>query len=279
VVIELKTGGYAKGAAVSGNCYPTLVNLTNAMNAAIGTMNYDAADYDFGYVEPIYVTGLHETVGFIYNKKALTPTGAAVERDTATNTYLPGRTPLVATFSVVGKTGVSLQFSGIHDPPPDSSGAATRLRPPIDYCVRLANTPAAGKPNTFFLGDFNCNPADFYTNGAGQNIYPFTNLYAAGFGTELPNGTLSSVRRAIDRSKAGQAQYLNAAYDNVIYHVTKSNPNVAVQDEEVPDLIGEAKNANVDPPVPLYPDRGTATLNAYNAVSDHLPVIIDFHVI
>jgi hypothetical protein len=278
VVIELKTGGSAKGAAVSGNCYPTLDALKNALNAAVPTLNYDPQEYDFDYVNPIYVTGQHETVGFIYNKKALTPTGTAVERDTSNNAYLPGRTPLVATFDVVGKAGVSLRFSGIHDPPP-SGAAAVRMRPPINYCVRLVNTPSAKVVNTFFLGDFNCQPSDNYINGKGNIIYPFADLYAVGYGTELPDDTLTSVRRKLVSTNPGESAYLNAAYDNNIYHVSTANPNVVVGDEEVPDLIGEAKDMTFDPPSALYPTNGRATLNAYNAVSDHLPVIIDFNVI
>ncbi|WP_162042208.1 hypothetical protein [Undibacterium sp. YM2] len=272
VVIELKTGGSAKGGAVSGNCLPTLVALRDAMNAAVTAMNHDPQEYTYAYVTPL-ITGQHETVGFIYNTRVLTPTGIAVERDSVSNTYLPGRTPLVATFSLVSNPLTTMRFSGIHDPPP-SGGAAVRMRPPIDFCRRLINTPSAAVQNTFFLGDFNCQPSDSYVNGNGVTVRPFSNL--PNFGTDLPNNSLSSVRRRLDTTQAGQAAYLNAAYDNNIFWPI---PQLVVGDEEVADLIGEAKDNTFDPPNDLYPARGRAVLNAFNAVSDHLPVIIEFNVI
>lgn len=274
VVIELKTGGSAKGGAVSGNCLPTLVALRDAMNAAVTAMNHDPQEYTYAYVTPL-ITGQHETVGFIYNTRVLTPTGIAVERDSVSNTYLPGRTPLVATFSLVSNPLTTMRFSGIHDPPP-SGGAAVRMRPPIDFCRRLINTPSAAVQNTFFLGDFNCQPTDNYVNGNGVTVRPFSNLN--NFGTELPNNSLSSVRRRLNNNQAGQAAYLNAAYDNNIFWVSQ---NVVIGDgnEEVADLIGEAKDSTFDPPTDLYPAKGRAVLNAFNAVSDHLPVITEFNVL
>ncbi|MFZ6708069.1 hypothetical protein [Undibacterium sp. TC9W] len=275
VVIELKTGGSRKGGPVSGNCLPTLVALRDAMNLAVPAMNHNPQEYTYDYLVPV-VTGRHETVGFIYNTRELTPAAVnaiAIERDTITNAYLPGRTPLVATFNLVSRPATSIRFSGIHDPPP-RGGAAVRMRPPIDFCRQLVNTPSAAVQNTFFLGDFNCQPSDSYVNGNGVTVRPFSNL--PNFGTDLPNNSLSSVRRRLDTTQAGQAAYLNAAYDNNIFWAI---PQLVVGDEEVADLIGEAKDNTFDPPNDLYPARGRAVLNAFNAVSDHLPVIIEFNVI
>ncbi|MFZ6640997.1 hypothetical protein ACO0LL_14715 [Undibacterium sp. TC4M20W] len=274
VVIELKTGGSRKGANVSGNCLPTLVAIRDAMNAAVVAMGHNPQDFTYEYIVPV-VTGRHETVGFIFNTKELTPTALALERNTVTDAYLPGRTPLVATFNVVSQPATSLRFSGIHDPPP-SGGAAVRMRPPIDFCRQLVNTPSAAVRNTFFLGDFNCQPTDTYMNGNGVAVSPFSNL--TNYGTELANNSLSSVRKRLDNNQAGSAVYLSAPYDNNISWVT---PNIVISTgmEEVADLIGEAKNTTFDPPDDLYPARGRAVLNAYNTVSDHLPVITEFSVL
>ncbi|MCH8620964.1 hypothetical protein [Undibacterium sp. TS12] len=274
VVIELKTGGSRKGGAVSGNCLPTLVAMRDAMNAAVVAMNHNPLEYNYQYIVPV-ITGRHETVGFIYNTRELTPTALTLERNTVTDAFLPGRTPLVATFDVLSKPGTTMRFSGIHDPPP-SGGAAVRMRPPIDFCRQLVNTPSAAVQNTFFLGDFNCQPTDSYVNGNGVTVRPFSNL--ANYGTDLPNNSLSSVKKRLDNNQAGQAAYLSAPYDNNIFWIT---PNIVIGNgqEEVVDLIGEAKNTIYDPPEDLYPARGRAVLNAYNAVSDHLPVIMEFNVI
>lgn len=266
VVIELKTGGSKKGDAVSGQCVPTLTKIVNAMNtyATNAKLNYT---YDAAI--PL-VTGQHETVGFIFNTKVLTLVKVEVEKDTVSASYLPGRTPLVATFSLVAQPLDTIRFSGIHDPPP-SGAADVRMRPPIDYCVRLVNTPSANIKNTLFLGDFNCQPSDYYTK-KGAKVYPFANLVPIGYGTRLPNNSLSSVRRRLDPEEMGPDAYLSAAYDNIIFWM----PGTVPSDEYVPDLIGNAKNVNAMPVEALYPTNGRAVLNAYNTVSDHLPVLIEF---
>lgn len=268
VVIELKTGGSKKGGAVSGQCIPTLTKIVNAMNTYAN--NAKLLNYTYDAVSPL-VTGRHETVGFIFNTKVLKFVKVEVEKDAVSASYLPGRTPLVSTFSLVAQSLETMRFSGIHDQPP-SGAADVRMRPPIDYCVRLVNTPSAHVKNTLFLGDFNCQPSDYYSKADGTKVYPFANLEPIGYDTKLPNNSLSSVRRRLDPEEMGPAAYLSAAYDNIIFWTPGSVPSVEV----VPDLIGHAKNVNTMPVEALYPTNGRAVLNAYNTVSDHLPVLIEF---
>ncbi|MEM0995437.1 MAG: hypothetical protein AAGN35_00070 [Bacteroidota bacterium] len=288
VIIELKTGGRRKGAPVSGSCIPSLTLVRNALNAAIPTNGYDPMEYQYDFLVPL-VAGRYETMGFLYNTRVFRPdpTPGAVsvvaERDQVTNTYLDGRTPLVAQLQFVQNPAVTMRWSAIHDRPPQGA-ANIRFRPPISFCRRLPNTPSAAVTNTFFLGDFNCQPTNYYVNGAGNNVYPFgtaANLFAnlPNYGTTLPDNSLTSVRKSLVNPPPDptdpKSAYLSSPYDNSIYWAQNLLGGV---ETEVPDLIGEAKDHTFNPPIPLYPGRGRIVLNAYNRVSDHMPVITEFNI-
>lgn len=272
VIIELKTGGDAKGSAISGKCEPTLKLIVDAMNAYVKLNGLGATNYTYDATIPL-VTGYHETVGFVYNTQVLTSLSTAVERNSVTGYYLLPRTPLVATFDIVARPGSKCRFSGIHDAPP-SGAEDVRMRPPIDFCNLLVNTPSAKIPDTCFLGDFNCQPSDSYTKADKTVVHPFTglNISPLGYSTALAPDSLSSTRQSIDSEEMGQAAYLSAAYDNAIFWMPGTTPTA----EYVPDLIGRAKNVNVIPNADLYPAKQVSLLNAYHKVSDHLPVIMEF---
>ena len=125
--------------------------------------------------------------------------------------------------------------------------------------------------NSFFMGDFNCNPASTYTTGGGAAVSPFTGLPT--YTTQIVNGTLSSVRVKVANANVPPANYLSDAFDNIIYN--QPIPVVNVR-ELVVDTIGGARNMNVVPIVNIPNANLTGVLNAYNRVSDHLPVAMEW---
>lgn len=265
VVVELKSGGRQKGMAVSGTCIPTISALTTQLNA-IAQARYPLS-YQYKYVVPA-ITGYHETVGVIFNTVTLDLDVAQSVRDSTTNRWINPRTPYLAQFTIKS-TGSTFQVVGVHAPPPNGSDAV-RFRPPIDFCRKLPTIQAAGLANTFLTGDFNCNPADSYTTGMEAQVQPFAELPA--YITKIPNGTLSRVRTEVARGEAPPANYLSGAYDNIMFNATEP----AAVTETVVDLIGNARNMSKSPPPNVSETNTTLVLNAYNAVSDHLPVVIEW---
>ncbi|ASU33548.1 exonuclease/endonuclease/phosphatase family protein [Mucilaginibacter xinganensis] len=267
VMIELKTGGSQKGRAVSGNCLPALNAVTAALNTLVG-LRYPGnpnPPYQYNYAVPL-VIGRNETVGIIFNTVSLALVATNAFRNTTNNNWINPRSPFGAQFRIIANNAV-FQVVGLHAPPP-KGGAALKYRPPIDYCRLLPTTAPAALANTFFMGDFNCNPGSTYTNGGGAAVSPFTGL--AGFTTQIPNGTLSSVRTKVANAYAPPANYLSDAYDNIIYNDPIPVANVH---QLVVDTIGGARNMNV---VPIVYANLTGVLNAYNKVSDHLPVAMEW---
>lgn len=273
VVIELKTGGSNKGTAVGGTCIPTLTLLRNAMNQAVNARLGNNLNYLYNFAIPL-VCGRHETVGVIFNTRVLNLVGFTVFRNLTNNNWINPRTPGGAQLTDIA-SGNNFQVIGIHAPPP--KGAANiKYRPPIQYSNLLQHTTPTGLANTFFMGDFNCNPNSTYVlnaHGGPVNVGPFQNM--PGFGTRLPTPTLSSVRTKITNNFPPPASYLNDAYDNIWFNtaVPVGTPQI------VPDMIGNARNMNVIGTPVVFganPATSAAIVRAFNMVSDHLPVVIEF---
>jgi hypothetical protein len=271
VVIELKTGGNQKGKAISGTCIPTLNAIKNALNTLVGVLypNNTNPPYTYDYVVP-QVTGYHETVGILYNTKKMKVLSAQAFRDHATQKWINPRTPYGALFQILNSTD-AFQVVGIHAPPPKGSDGV-KYRPPIDYCTTLPGVSPATMDDTFFMGDFNCNPGSYYVKnvtGGTAKVYPFTGL--SKYGTLIANGTLSSVRTKPANSQTPPANYLSDAYDNILY-----NASLQSAEELVVDMIGQARNMNATGTPLLVNTNLLALVNAYNKVSDHLPVVIEW---
>ncbi|AXY74646.1 hypothetical protein D3H65_11930 [Paraflavitalea soli] len=272
VVIELKTGGTGKGQGVSGTCLPTLQGIRSAMNTLVGQIypNNNNPPYTYDYITP-QIVGYHETVGILYNTKRLKVLSAQAFRDHASQKWINPRTPYGALFQVLNSTD-SFQVVGIHAPPPKGANGV-KYRPPIEYCVKLPGISPASMTNTFIMGDFNCNPASYYVKnipGGTQNVFPFTGLPA--YGTLVPNGTLSSVRTKPANTQPPPANYLSDAYDNIIYNAALPG----APQELVVDMIGKARDMNTFGYPLLVGTNLVALVNAYNKVSDHMPVVIEW---
>ena len=266
MVIELKSGGKNKGAAVSGTGVPCMANILNAMNFIAANTPALAGHYAYAQV-PGMLTGRHESVGLIYNTVTLAYVGQAVLQNNTANYLLP-RTPYLAQFTV-GLGGPSLNVVGIHAPPP-SGGAAVKFKEPISYCNRLPSCPLlmVGAPQNYFIGgDFNCAPTNTWVSN-GVALTPFNNpappapagRTLTGYGTALANGTLTSVRRKVDFSQVGPLQYLNGVYDNILYYPAGNYLAYTL------DLIGNLNTPGVGI---------VARLNNFWRISDHLPVVTD----
>lgn len=274
VIVELKTGGTTKGAAASERCLNTLAEIRNAMNKAVRRLKHSPTEYTYEFVRPL-VTGYYETVGFIYNTRSLTPVESGVERDTTADAFLTPRSPSYVTFSLVESAGTRLRVCGVHAPPPTQLGRGgnQHLRRPIDWCVRLANTPTArAAPNVYIAGDFNCQPSDKYRSGSGGQVGWAAGLPA--FQSQVPDNSLSSVRRKFAPDKSGQAAYLNAPFDNTLGNSVRTT----ISDQEIPDLIGKAKAHTLRNKPLVLALRPDSAVTAYNLVSDHLPVVTEFTV-
>lgn len=274
VMIELKTSGNQKGKAVGGTCLPTLNDVTARLNT-LSNLRYPNPNppnpwtppYVYSYIVPVIV-GYHETVGIIYNTRTLQVVSASAFRNNTNQNWINPRTPYGALFKILANNN-TFQVIGIHAPPPKGA-PALKYRPPIDYCRQLTTIQPAAMSSTYFMGDFNCNPASSYTNGNGQVLQPFTNLN--GYKTFIANGTLSSVRTKIASGLTPPANYLSDAYDNIIFNANLNQGNTG---QLVVDMIGNARNMNANPIVVIPVNNPSAVLNAYNKVSDHLPVVIE----
>jgi hypothetical protein len=81
------------------------------------------------------------------------------------------------------------------------------------------------------------------------------------------------VRVKVASANPAPANYLSDSFDNIIYN----DPiPVATVNELVVDTIGGARNMNVVPIVNIPNANLTGVLNAYNRVSDHLPVVMEW---
>jgi len=263
VIIELKSGGHNKGQNANGTAIPTLATIVAAMNTMANNLGV-GAQYQYLAAVPL-ITGRHETVGVIFNQRVLTWNASAVRRD-VNNQYINPRTPFSATLTV-NATGAQVVVTGVHAPPP-SGGAAVRNRPPVNSARAVATVPQLATANQLVMGDYNCTPASTYTNGFGVVVgwnWP-------GYGTLIPNGTLSSVRLRVAGTQPPPQNYLSAAYDNLLYNFNAGGGAV----ERVLDTIANARDMTQMPPAPMYPASLVALLNNYNKVSDHLPLYMEF---
>lgn len=261
VIIELKSGGNIQGLAGTSSCLVVLPRIVNAMNTIVAA-GADAANYSYAAVPPL-ITGYHETVGIIYNTKALTLKSKSVPPNSTTNKGITPRGPFFANFELTSAAGGSISISGIHAPPPQGSGRL-KYRKPIDFNRLLVNT-GIGNGTSFILGDFNCNPGSFYPGaGAGTQVKPFTNLN--GFRTNIADGTLSSVRMKLAPANPPPANYLSDSFDNILFNMA-----AVATPESVMDLIGNARNMNGAAATDL-----NTVFTAYKVLSDHLPVIIEY---
>ena len=271
VITGLATGGNEIGDAVSGTCLPTLTALRDNLNLAAEMKYGDNSTYQYEFVVP-KVTGKGETIGIIYNTCAVSFKSFDVFQDLSSADFIPPRTPAGAQFQVIEDQS-TFQVIGIHAPDTNGDG----YQEPIEYCNVLHTIEPASSSNTFFLGDFNCNPGSSYqtySQGANTDIYPFKdNLFKDGYQTNIPNGSLSGVRQTLDTTASGQESYLKGAYDNIIFNKSLTNSN---SNQLVVDLIGNARDMNASgTPTKIF-GTSTATstciLTAFNQVSDHLPV-------
>ncbi|MBL8234520.1 MAG: hypothetical protein JNL98_38840 [Bryobacterales bacterium] len=266
VVIELKSGGTAKGNAVSGTAIPTLNALSNAMNN-VANANNITAQYHYSYATPL-ITGRHECVGVIYNDTRLTPTATGVGRNSANNQFLRPRTPFWVTFSDSVTNG-TFNLIGIHAPPPKGSRSSGSFYvDPINFCVQMANVDqinGAGVANASLVGDFNCSPTSSYTkypppNYTATAVQPFTGL--TNFQGIITN-QLTSVRKKVNNVLNPPANYLADSYDNIIYRPN----NAGINASGVLDTIGNA-------PAALYQNNLRRLVSNFWKVSDHLPVMV-----
>jgi hypothetical protein len=277
VVIELKSGGNQKGKAISGTCIPTLNDIKAKLNTMVG-VRYPAnpnPPYIYDYVIP-QVVGYHETVGILFNTQRLQLTSAQAFRNNSNQNWINPRTPYGAMFTIKNSNPVqTLQVVGIHAPPPSNKGGnAVKYRPPIDYSNVLRYINPVSLTNTFIMGDFNCNPNSRYTNGNNVQVAPFQGLLGANFRTFVPNGTLSSVRTKPANANPVPSNYLSDAFDNIIFYVpsfTAQNTN-----ELVVDMIGQARDMSQQNTPNISTTNLVALVNAYNVVSDHMPVVIEW---
>ena len=285
VIIELKSGGKAKGAISTGTSVPTLAAITSAMNT-IATDRGITAAYQYAYVQPL-VTGRHECTGVIYNTKALTYTASAtstqVLRNTATGTYLAGRTPFLVEFTVAA-TGKRLRLVSVHAPPPQGK-PGMRFKIPIQYTQELAQidiltqSAPADQVDLCLMGDFNCSPASTYTVGATggkkpKNSAGFSDLMSSpnSYATQLATPTLTSCRRTLANTNPAPANYLSEAYDNILYKM--ASPPIGLQTKQL-DTIGNARDM-ANGGAALYPAKARMLLSNFWTVSDHIGVVLTY---
>lgn len=300
VIIELKTSGKDKGSPVYGKCVPALKKIVAGMNTAITSLS-KTATYKYAYVVPPdndpdgpLIIGDFETVGVIYNTKKLTYVSDAALRNLEKKNYLQKKTPYAVQFKDSSDT--LFQIIGVHAAPM-SSGT---YEDPIQYCNQLpfvgdydTNDNYADKANTFFMGDFNCNPGstyEAYKTKPGskkrtlETIYPFTGLFAKSYSTHLSNNALSSLKKNIVSGATApftEEDYLSDAFDNIIMN-GPAGAIATTAKELVVNTVGYARDMTATTK-PLLVNSATAVygtancvVTSYNKVSDHLPVAIEW---
>src|SRR5262249_36252213 len=241
----------------------------NALKGAFNNAtNGQKANYRYDFVEPLLI-GYRETIGVIYNTKALNYVSAAAMRTTANRFLLP-RTAFHASFTVKNTNPLRpLNIVGIHGP--TSNPRTEDYREAVEFTNDLAeigqiNQAAVNpKQDTCIGGDFNCDPLNSYALGNGtkkKKIAAFDVLDATyQYKITLPNGTLTSLKDAVVNG-----EYLSQPYDNIVFRLpsqTKKPPVKRV------NLIGNAL-------APLPTNNLVALFNAARLVSDHLPVTVEF---
>jgi hypothetical protein len=268
VIIELVSGGGSKGQPGTGSCLRTLNALKGAMNTAATAKKLSPMPtYDF--VSP-NITGRRETVGILYNTKALTLSGSAVAmRDTSSN-FLSDRTPLWAKFNLVSGNTV-LNLIGIHGP--TSQPSASDYTKAVAFTNRLGDVAQIAQSGfkpvqaTLIGGDYNCDGKNTYNSGNGNkrvlrtafNVLTTTCKYSV----PLASGTKTSLLRNADQSTTPPG-YLSQPYDNIVCILPGQTTMPPVK---VVDLCAGA---------PIWTTNGVAVFNAARKTSDHLPVTIEW---
>jgi hypothetical protein len=256
IIVELKSGGSAKGNEGYGACDRVLPKLVASMNETEPMRDYD-------FVPPLLV-GWNEVVGVIYDKNSLILDSSEAMQN-ASGEYLRSRTPFRAEFTVKA-TSKKLNVVGIHGP---TSTPPNEYRTAVEYTNALAdvngiNQAGARNYDLCVGGDFNCCPNNYYVLSAGtkheRDVYAFEVLSTKyGYKTTLPTPTPTSLKNAISNH-----EYLSQPYDNIIFQMPSQvdAPPVAVI-----DLIGKA---------PTWPAAEVGTFNVMRDLSDHLPMSIEY---
>jgi endonuclease/exonuclease/phosphatase family metal-dependent hydrolase len=258
VIIELKAGGQ-KGQLGTRACLTVLNSLVPAMNAAAPACNYTHV--------PPYNVGTKETVGVIYNQHTLGFVQSEVMRDT-NGDYLNKRSPFRAEFTVTA-TGAALNVVGIHGP--TSQPTSGDYRDAIEYANQLdtiagINQSAINPKQDLCIGvDFNCCPRDYYWKNAGnkkrQKVIPFEGLIANfGYSVTLPTPTDTSLLDSLNG-----ANYLSQPYDNIVFQLPSQAP-----------VLPTVRRIDTVAHAPTWGTNPLSTFNVARAVSDHLPVCIQY---
>jgi endonuclease/exonuclease/phosphatase family metal-dependent hydrolase len=264
VIIELKSGGVAKGAAGTGACLQVLPSIQAAMNAAA-----PLATHQYAWVAP-QVVGYHEVVGILYNTHVFNGVAnSGALRNNAGN-FLNPRTAFWAELTVTA-SNTPLHIVGIHGPTskPQTGDYKNACVFTNDLGTVARVNQAANNPKQRLCvgGDFNVDPLQGYKNGNGQKarkISAFNSLQTTyNYSITLPNGTLTSVRDRLANNLPPPANYLSQPYDNIVFML----PGIAPPVVRRVDIIGNA---------PTYVNRQAATFNAASRASDHLPMTIEW---
>jgi hypothetical protein len=263
IIVELKSGGSQKGNAGTGACLLALARLKAAMNAVA-----PALTHKYKFVAPLII-GYHEVVGILYNKRVLTPGLSGSMRNSAAN-FLRPRTAFWSQFTVIA-TGLPLNIIGIHGPTSKPTTGdyknAVVFTNDLNDVAQINQGALNPKQATLIGGDFNVDPLNGYSVGNGnkkKKIGAFDDLVGSNYKITLANGTLTSLRNAMDNTKAPPANYLSQPYDNIVFRLPGVNP--APQVNRV-NVIGQA---------PTFAGNPLATFNAARKISDHLPIDVEW---
>jgi hypothetical protein len=263
VIVELRSGGDQKGQDGTGACLRVLPRVKAAMNN-VGP----AATYKYKKVDPLIV-GWHEVVGVFYNMRKLTYVDSASMRNSANNFLLP-RTAFWTQFTVIA-TGLPLNIIGLHGPTSDPNTGeytdAVKFTNDLDDIAQINQLALNPKQSTLIGGDYNVDPLNSYYVGnrpKRRKVGAFDKLVSSSYEITLPNGTLTSIRDALDNNQTPPANYLSQPYDNIVFRLPGVNPSPTVKRV---DVIGKA---------PTYATNQGATFNAVQGMTDHLPMAVEW---
>ncbi|HEX3466214.1 MAG TPA: hypothetical protein VHS78_19355 [Candidatus Elarobacter sp.] len=278
LIIELKSGGKAKGTAATGTAIPTMAAIVKAMNDVANGPRKLSAAYQYASV-PAQVIGYHECVGVIYNTKALTLDASSPKVLKDADGFVLPRAPFYVKFT--DTAGKPLLVAGIHAPPP--GGGTYPFRLPVVFSNKLGGVPeinqkGAGTRAALYVGgDFNCDSTSTYKASVKKvtttipGFQALTGTY--GYSTGIAAGTLSSMRSRLGTaSPPTSTNYLSGAYDNILRATSPTGVS-----QRILDLIANALDLSVPTtPEDMYPKRVQMLFNNYWKVSDHMPVDLTY---
>ncbi len=269
VIIELISGGHAKGDDGTGSCLRCLNALKGALNTAAKAKNLSPLP-TYGFVDPL-ITGNKETVGVLYNTATLTSVSSEVMRDTS-NGFLHPRSPFWVAFDVVS-SGMRLNLVGVHGP--TSAPTTDQYTNAVVFTNKLANVAQIAQTGfdpvqaTLIGGDYNCDGGNSYPSGNGNGtkktrVSAFSALTSPNgkYSVPLSIGTRTSLLKDADQS-TNPPGYLSQPYDNIVCLL----PGQTMPPVNVSDLCAGA---------PVWKTNPVSTFNAARAISDHLPVTIEW---